>query len=326
MTRTIRRALRVALITPVGVAVATAAGDNLIYSFEDEQVDPNDPGDLLQGFVANGAGTTVTRDTIGATNGTKSMKVSVVSGATFVGARTTKFYDKFGDPPGLDHVHFDLTLPQRFDIPNPAPPPERLGFARVGIIVFGVSQPDFPGGQLAVQVQTDPALFEVPLGGLEAGTYRDLRIDLHQLTHPLTFETKSFNEIFGTEGSGMNDIIPTSWQFYFNKSNDLSPAQAFPLTVYIDNVRVGTSVPGDYNGNDVVDAADYVLWRNGGPLRNEVDQPGVVNDGDYTAWRARFGNNMPPGGSGSAVPEPAALLLVFMASCVCSTGVRSHRS
>ena len=31
-----------------------------------------------------------------------------------------------------------------------------------------------------------------------------------------------------------------------------------------------------------------VLAQNGGPLQNEVDNPGTVNAGDYTAWRARF--------------------------------------
>ena len=56
-------------------------------------------------------------------------------------------------------------------------------------------------------------------------------------------------------------------------------------------------VAGDYNNNGKVDAADYVLWRNGGPLQNEVDAPGTVNGADYTAWRARFGN---PPGSGQA--------------------------
>jgi hypothetical protein len=76
-------------------------------------------------------------------------------------------------------------------------------------------------------------------------------------------------------------------------------------------------VPGDYNNNGVVDAADYVVWRNGGPLANEIDNPGTVNGADYTEWRARFGNTS---GSGSghdiaaaAVPEPAALLLTVLA-------------
>jgi hypothetical protein len=69
-------------------------------------------------------------------------------------------------------------------------------------------------------------------------------------------------------------------------------------------------VAGDYNNNGVVDAADYVLWRNGGPLQNEVDNIGVVSAGDYTAWRARFGNTA-GSGSGAAVPEPSAFWMVL---------------
>ena len=62
-------------------------------------------------------------------------------------------------------------------------------------------------------------------------------------------------------------------------------------------------------------AADYVLWRNGGPLQNEVDTPGTVNAADYTAWRARFGNTSGSGSSlesAAAVPEPATWLLALM--------------
>jgi hypothetical protein len=97
----------------------------------------------------------------------------------------------------------------------------------------------------------------------------------------------------------------------------------YPITVrYCGDGEVGTSrlfnltitpggVPGDYNGNGAVDAADYVLWRNSGPLQNEVDAPGTVNAADYSAWRARFGNVT---GSGAvfeltAVPEASSLFL-----------------
>jgi hypothetical protein len=83
------------------------------------------------------------------------------------------------------------------------------------------------------------------------------------------------------------------------------------------------AVPGDYNNNGTVDTADYVLWRNGGPLQNEVDTPGVVNDADYTAWRARFGN---VSGSGSsleaAVPEPAAWISALLAAMALYGGRR----
>lgn len=44
----------------------------------------------------------------------------------------------------------------------------------------------------------------------------------------------------------------------------------------------------DYDGNGVVDASDYVLWRKGGPLLNDLT-PATVGPEDYTLWRAAFG-------------------------------------
>jgi len=89
------------------------------------------------------------------------------------------------------------------------------------------------------------------------------------------------------------------------------------------NETVSAGVAGDYNGNGVVDAADYVLWRNGGPLLNEVDAPGTVNQTDYDAWRARFGNTA-GSGSGSAVPEPATALLMLVGASL--TACKRRRS
>jgi hypothetical protein len=91
------------------------------------------------------------------------------------------------------------------------------------------------------------------------------------------------------------------------------------LTYTGGTAYVPPAVPGDYNGNGTVDAADYVLWKKGvAPLTNEVDTTGgagVTNAEDYTAWRARFGNIT---GSGSgleagAVPEPTTAMLALLA-------------
>ncbi len=56
------------------------------------------------------------------------------------------------------------------------------------------------------------------------------------------------------------------------------------------------ALPGDYNLNHVVDAADYVLWRktlgnNVQPAYSGADGDGnnVVNSNDYTVWRSNFG-------------------------------------
>jgi hypothetical protein len=102
-----------------------------------------------------------------------------------------------------------------------------------------------------------------------------------------------------------------------------------PIAVVYDELRVGTNwadvtpgVPADYNGDGAVDAADYVLWRKGGPLRNEVDMPGTINATDYTAWRSRFSNSSGAGAGlagGSSVPEPSCVLLFLVCALQCTT-------
>jgi hypothetical protein len=75
------------------------------------------------------------------------------------------------------------------------------------------------------------------------------------------------------------------------------------------------TLPGDYNNNGVVDAADYVLWRKNlgsGPSLPNDDTPGVGPD-DYTRWRTRFGQTAGSGSAaGAAVPEPGVMTLTLM--------------
>jgi hypothetical protein len=88
---------------------------------------------------------------------------------------------------------------------------------------------------------------------------------------------------------------------------------------FIELMAPKNGVPGDCNGNDTVDAADYVLWRKGGPLFNEVT-PGTVNAADYTAWRSHFGNTSGSGAGDSTnaiVPEPATGVMLMFALVVC---------
>jgi hypothetical protein len=78
-----------------------------------------------------------------------------------------------------------------------------------------------------------------------------------------------------------------------------------------------TTPPGDYNFDNIVNAADYVLWR----------KSNINGAQGYTTWRENFGNAGGPSGpstlltgfvryvtsasaSGSAIPEPGTCLLV----------------
>jgi T5SS/PEP-CTERM-associated repeat protein len=101
-----------------------------------------------------------------------------------------------------------------------------------------------------------------------------------------------------------------------------------PNSVVLNVVSTATLV-GDYNDDGIVDAADYAVWRKlnntAGPLPNDPT-PGI-NDGDYTQWRAHFGDATPGGGSGGAnVPEPSAAIIVLLSFLAAACAIRLRRS
>jgi hypothetical protein len=75
---------------------------------------------------------------------------------------------------------------------------------------------------------------------------------------------------------------------------------------------------GDYNGDEVVNAADYTVWRNhlgtSDTLPNDMS-PGSVTVEDYDVWKQNFGAVLLAGAGGGAasVPEPATMTLLFVA-------------
>jgi hypothetical protein len=77
-----------------------------------------------------------------------------------------------------------------------------------------------------------------------------------------------------------------------------------------NSVQLVVGIPGDFNNDGIVNAADYVVWRKTGGTQT-----------DYNTWRAHFGQ--PPGsGSGAianaAVPEPTtSVVLMFAAAGWC---------
>ena len=114
-----------------------------------------------------------------------------------------------------------------------------------------------------------------------------------------------------------------------------TPGFAHDLTFLFtadDQVRRGPVkyvLTGDYNGNGVVDAADYVVWRR--TLGQNVafgsgadgDGDGVIGPGDYTAWRSSFSATLPPAAIGAAnVSEPCMIGLIGSA---CMAGLMWRR-
>jgi sugar lactone lactonase YvrE len=86
------------------------------------------------------------------------------------------------------------------------------------------------------------------------------------------------------------------------------------------NDSTSQPVVGDYNGNGLVDGADYVVWRDslgqtGAGLPADGDSDGSVDNDDYGVWRGHFGNGSGSGsslGGNSAVPEPNSLVILLI--------------
>ena len=76
---------------------------------------------------------------------------------------------------------------------------------------------------------------------------------------------------------------------------------------------------GDYNGNGVIDAADYTAWRDAvaagaSTLLNDAT-PGTVDENDFAYWRAHFGETLGSGAGANgvfAVPEPTCVAMFLV--------------
>lgn len=140
----------------------------------------------------------------------------------------------------------------------------------------------------------------------------------------------------------------------FTAGTDLNLVMKFPNVTDIDNwapenvavfftggpsnfngMDVAFSAPaveallGDYNENDILDAADYTVWRDafevGGTIPNDPTG-GVATEADYDYWKANFGSALGAGAvAGAAVPEPTSTF-TLAATLVASLLVGRRRS
>jgi len=107
-----------------------------------------------------------------------------------------------------------------------------------------------------------------------------------------------------------------SFNTFFTVTN--SPGQAnYKLTSLLASPAPSLKSRGDFNGDGVVNGADYAIWRKtlGSTTNLQADADGSLNItmADYIHWRDGFG--APPGsGAGllSSVPEPGTTTLLVV--------------
>ncbi|MEM1447234.1 MAG: dockerin type I domain-containing protein, partial [Planctomycetota bacterium] len=125
---------------------------------------------------------------------------------------------------------------------------------------------------------------------------------------------------------GMNFLLP-SFEIGTLSANEgafdfLSfdhPSGVLSLTFNPDVV----TLPGDYNGDGTVNAADYTVWANNfGSIANlEADGNGngVIDAADYTVWADNFGDTLGPAAGQvqtlTNLPEPGTIVVMAGVAC-----------
>jgi len=76
----------------------------------------------------------------------------------------------------------------------------------------------------------------------------------------------------------------------------------------IEILRITVADPltlnGDYNGDRVVNAADYTVWRDGLDAGFDIE--------DYTVWKDHFGETLPGPAVAKTAPEPRSFWLMML--------------
>lgn len=156
---------------------------------------------------------------------------------------------------------------------------------------------------------------------------------------------QALSELIGLGGPPLS-LSPGQSYFLGNLFNNASGVRDLSLEFALNGDAVARhgvvlygsvtgNVPGDYNGNGIVDAADYTVWRDHLgqhtplPNTNPADVDGVVTQAEYVYWKSRFGATSGAGSAatGVAAPEPSsmAILVVGMFAIIASSPLRQYR-
>jgi hypothetical protein len=142
------------------------------------------------------------------------------------------------------------------------------------------------------------------------------------VTHAQNWSQRANHLQFAAVDGGINITLPANanaappgyYMLFLVNSNGV-PSIAEWL-----RVRTPSNLPGDFNLDEVVDAADYTMWRNGLGTTYTL--------ADYNVWKTHFGESEAAGAAAnefSTVPEPAASVSLLVSLAAGAVGRRRRR-
>ncbi|MEX2168640.1 MAG: autotransporter-associated beta strand repeat-containing protein [Pirellulales bacterium] len=150
-------------------------------------------------------------------------------------------------------------------------------------------------GTLKIELASPTSFDRLAVTGNMAlgGTLEISLIDGFMPSADQTFDILSWGSLVGAFSSV---IVPTQEGLAWDTSQ---------LSTGVISVEV-SGLPGDYNQNGIVDAADYTVWRDTGGTQT-----------GYDTWHANFGATLGSGANeAAAIPEPATSTLLLIALAI----------
>lgn len=105
----------------------------------------------------------------------------------------------------------------------------------------------------------------------------------------------------------------------------LGAGQVFGAVEFVAEAFPDLGLNGDFNGDGVVNIADYTVWRDNlgatedGSVINGNGNGGVVDATDYSLWKSSFGNTASPvlvATNAQHIPEPGAVVIALGIVCL----------
>ncbi len=173
-----------------------------------------------------------------------------------------------------------------------------------------------PRGGVFTQGAADEGQFPTTF---DANARSNLALSIFSTNGTTILSTANANPAGAIE-SIANLLLPAAGTYFARVTGADDTIQLYELALSAVSMSM---LPGDYNKDGVVDAADYAVWRNtqgqsvatGSGADGNLD--GHITSADFNVWRSHFGQTSGAGAglAGAAVPEPATCSLLLLGAC-----------
>ena len=123
-------------------------------------------------------------------------------------------------------------------------------------------------------------------------------------------------QVTGTDGFDKTAVLntpiesPLMGEYFGTRLTFATGRQSGPVSVDVNNFNVSIlpQVSGDFNGDNVVDGTDFLIWQRG--FGGEFDA------GDLADWKANFGSGGSQAAIAASIPEPNSAVLAAVTGLV----------